>query len=457
MKKITALLVSVFLLLNTALLLACSNEEVKQTDTSSEQNQSGTVKNENTETEDINMGKEKPKYLLNSLYMLQTNKKLTVGYFGGSVTAGTGASDAKTTSWRGITNAWLKRYFYRATITEVNAAIGNTGSAFGAYRVDEHLIKDKAPDLNFIELAVNDSIDIIDGTRVYGTDDNYVYIETIINKIYASNPNADIVFVLTGNFERLKTEADGGEIFGQQYIDVAQYYNIPVIRVGTALAETIKNENGGVFPEKDGSAYPALWQKYAKSENDNVHPNDAGYKIYGDTVTAWLELQLRNGYTAMGIEEKDLPELTYCEKNEKGTLMSDACIVSPTAIKGSLDGFRVEDSGVASTPNTLKSTTSGDEITVKFNSSTFALWMVAPKRGEATYITYSVDGGVEQQVEIVYSGGAKNHKIFILAENLTAGAEHTIRIKHNDSGVFDCRQILMFGLAEKKPTVTVVN
>ncbi len=457
MKKITALLVSAFFLLNTALLIACKKQEAQEAASTTEQNQSETYDNENTETEDINMGKEKPEYLLNSLYALQTNKKLTVGYFGGSVTAGTGASDAATTSWRGITNAWLKKYFYRAKITEVNASIGNTGAAFGAYRAEEHLIKEKAPDLVFIDFAVNDSIDIINGTRVYGTDDNYVYIETIIRKIYASNPNADIVFVLTGNFERLKAEADGGEIFGQQYIDIAEYYDIPVIRVGTALAEQIKSENGGVFPSKDGSTYPALWQKYAKSANDNVHPNDAGYKIYGVTVTSWLETQLRNGYTATGIEEKDLPELTYCQKNCKGTIMSDACIVSPSVLTGNLGGFTVENSGVPATPKTLKSTKSGDEVTLKFNASSLALWMVAPKKGEATYITYSVDGGPEQRMEIVYSGGVKNHKIFILAENLMAGAEHTIRIKHNDSGVFDCRQILMFGLAEKKPTVTVVN
>ncbi len=452
MKKITALLVSVFLLLNTAMLFACNKEETPQTDISSEQNQSETDENKNTETEDINMGKEKPQYLLNTLYALQTNKKLTVGYFGGSVTAGTGASDAKTTSWRGITNSWLKRYFYRATITEVNATIGNTGSAFGAYRVDEHLIN-KNPDLVFIEFAVNDTIDFVNGSRVYGSNSNYVYIETMLQKLYSANANVDIVFVLTGNFEYLKTEADGGEIFGQQYIDIAQYYNIPVIRVGTALAETIKAENGGVFPEKDGSAYPALWQKYAKSANDNVHPNDEGYKIYGDTVTAWLETQLRNGYTAMGIEEKDLPELTYCEKNGKGTLMSDACIVSPTAIKGNLDGFRVEDSGVDSTPHTLKSTTSGDEIEFTFNSSTFALWMVAPSRNESTYITYSIDGGAEKQLEIVY-GSVRNHKLFVLAENLTPGTNHTIRIKHNDKNVFDCRQILLCGFGQSTKYLT---
>lgn len=45
----------------------------------------------------------KPSPLNNTLYKIQKDKALTVGFFGGSVTVGTGASNQEGTSWRALT------------------------------------------------------------------------------------------------------------------------------------------------------------------------------------------------------------------------------------------------------------------------------------------------------------------------------------------------------------------
>src|SRR3569623_990170 len=86
---------------------------------------------------------------------LANKKQLTIGYYGGSLMAGAGASNAAKTSWRARTTAWCKEHFPEAAITEVNAASGGTGADLGAFRCANDLLT-KDPDLVFIEFAVND-------------------------------------------------------------------------------------------------------------------------------------------------------------------------------------------------------------------------------------------------------------------------------------------------------------
>ena len=110
---------------------------------------------------------------------LANKKQLTIGYFGGSITAGAGASNAAKTSWRARTTAWFKEHFPEAAITEVNAAIGGTGSDLGAFRCANDLLT-KDPDLVFIEFAVNDG----------GTPELRVKrsMEGVVRQILTSNP-----------------------------------------------------------------------------------------------------------------------------------------------------------------------------------------------------------------------------------------------------------------------------
>ena len=49
------------------------------------------------------------KMLDNTLYKLKNNKELTIGFFGGSITEGAGASDASRTSWRGSDTGGYRR------------------------------------------------------------------------------------------------------------------------------------------------------------------------------------------------------------------------------------------------------------------------------------------------------------------------------------------------------------
>ena len=68
--------------------------------------------------------------LANVYNKLTVDNELTVAYFGGSVTAGAGASNSELYSWRALTHRMLKKEYPNATVTMVNAAIG------GRYRTE---------------------------------------------------------------------------------------------------------------------------------------------------------------------------------------------------------------------------------------------------------------------------------------------------------------------------------
>ena len=93
--------------------------------------------------------------LENTVYRLKHDKKLSIGFIGGSITEGCGASSPKT-SWVGRTYDWFTRTYPEAEFRFENAAIGGTGSMLGVYRLEHELLDKSDPDLVFVEFAVND-------------------------------------------------------------------------------------------------------------------------------------------------------------------------------------------------------------------------------------------------------------------------------------------------------------
>ena len=78
-----------------------------------------------------------------TLKMLNEEKRLKVDYIGGSVTAGTGVEAPNTYSWRALTNAWLRERYPDASISEVQAFIGGTGSLLGVHRYDYEVLAEE--------------------------------------------------------------------------------------------------------------------------------------------------------------------------------------------------------------------------------------------------------------------------------------------------------------------------
>ena len=190
---------------------------------------------------------------------LRQGGSLTIGYLGGSITAGSGASKPEQTSYRALTTRWFRGQFPRAQIAEVNAAIGGTGSDLGAFRCGRDLLS-RNPDLVFVEFAVNDGG--MKEARVLRS------MEGIVRQVRRANPAAEMVFLYTIQKTSMAEVYDKGELphTVRWHERVAEAYRIPSLNLGQIIWQTVK----------DGKA------TWADLLPDNVHPSDeADFGISG--------------------------------------------------------------------------------------------------------------------------------------------------------------------------------
>lgn len=197
--------------------------------------------------------------LPNVMSKLKTGDSLRIGYLGGSITAQPG--------WRVYSQEWLAEQYPVAKIREIHAAIGGTGSNFGVFRLQEHVLQYN-PDLLFIEFAVNDGSQ--DPNRIIRS------VEGIIRQTWEQFPNTDICLIYTlsaGFIEKTREGKHPTSIATMEQI--ADYYMIPSINFGP---EVVKRVDEGT-----------LIFKAPKSETDSVdifspdgvHPYpDSGHKVY---------------------------------------------------------------------------------------------------------------------------------------------------------------------------------
>lgn len=299
--------------------------------------------------------------LENTLYKLTQDKKLTVGYFGGSITEGAGSSDPEKTSWRALNTAWLREQFPEAEITPIQAAIGGTGSDLGAYRIDRDLLAHE-PNLVFVEFAVNDN----------GMSYNHVaeHYETVLRKIYTANPCADVICLFTitrAIYEYIRR--------GQEYISraaqsaIAHAYGVSaILDVGAALADRTVAEGGD-------------WSRYT---TDTVHPNDEGYVIYADLINGWMAEALLDKQAPATLTPKALPA-SVCPCAPFGAKLIPAQNVLPA------EGWQAVDKSLCRRyPTYIESCGEEKPFLFRFTGSEIGLYMMFAH--DTGYFYYRIDG-----------------------------------------------------------------
>jgi lysophospholipase L1-like esterase len=193
--------------------------------------------------------------LTNTAYRLHNEKKLTIGYFGGSITEGAGASVWDETSWRANITRHLRATYPEAEIKEVNAAIGGTGTDLALVRCEHDLLQYN-PNLVFIEFATNDS--------AFSYEDQLKGYESCLRQILSHDPTTEIVcvFTITKAIEaRLLKEGDFRSRTAETTL--AYHYGLDMVNIGEHLRMAVAKDGGN-------------WLKYT---TDEVHPNDDGYLI----------------------------------------------------------------------------------------------------------------------------------------------------------------------------------
>lgn len=194
----------------------------------------------------------------NVLQKLKAGETVKVAYLGGSITAANG--------WRPKTTAYLKATYPKATIEEINAAIGGTGSDLGVFRLGYDVLRHD-PDLLFVEFAVNDA----------GAQPENIWrsMEGIVRQTWKKNPKTDIVYVYTiagGQVGELERGDDARSMSAMDML--ADFYGIPSINFGVEVVRLLK-EDKLVFTSEEREIPGKI-----VFSNDSVHPLDAGHEVY---------------------------------------------------------------------------------------------------------------------------------------------------------------------------------
>lgn len=196
---------------------------------------------------------------------LKAGAAVRIAYFGGSITAQNG--------WRVKTLDWFRKTYPAAGITEINAAIGGTGSDLGVYRFRQDVLRHK-PDLVFVEFAVNDG----------GAAPENIWraMEGIVRQTWKADPNIDLCYVYTFR-TGYEQDLDRGLAPRAASADeiLADHYGIPSINVALRTAE-LAREGKLLFTPGKEAAEAILFSE------DGVHPLDAGHQVYADVITAAL-------------------------------------------------------------------------------------------------------------------------------------------------------------------------
>jgi len=229
----------------------------------------------------------------NFLAKIRAGKPVTVAYFGGSITEQGNDATGKG-GWRVKTTRWLRAAYPQAKVTEVNAAIGGTGSGLGVYRYG-HDVLAHDPDLVFVEFACNDG-----GDRC-NVKETLRNIEGIVRQTWRKNPKTDIVFAYTITESMRARYLTGKRPLAAQTDErVAAHYGIPTVDFGPRVAKLVADGKLIMDPKaalptavpKGDPNFDQAVREALKNEkrllfaNDGVHPRDEGHDIYLESVKA---------------------------------------------------------------------------------------------------------------------------------------------------------------------------
>ena len=200
-------------------------------------------------------------------------ERLSVVFFGGSLTWSANASEPNQTGFRGLMTRYLAEKYPRAHFRFVDASIGGTGSNLGMFRLERDVLSAK-PDLVFLDFACNDG-----------------------------GEHADIAN--TCCYEYLLRELIGrGVLVQQMYFTFRDWTRPGAVPAKVHPRREVYRQLATAYGTPVGDVYETeLWRRLNAGEVslesvwpiDGGHPCDAGYRMFADAGIAGFERALRDG------------------------------------------------------------------------------------------------------------------------------------------------------------------
>jgi lysophospholipase L1-like esterase len=307
-------------------------------------------------------------------------QEVKVGYLGGSITAQAG--------WRVKSLAFFQRTYPGVKFTEINAAIGGTGSDLGVFRVQQDVLS-KQPDLLFVEFAVNDG-----GAA---PDQIIRCMEGIVRQTWRANPNCDICFVYTLVEGMAPGIADGKFQRSASAMEkVADHYGIPTIHFGLEVAKLSKA--GKVLWKaplpKTPEEKSTLGDKIVFAP-DSVHPHvETGHQMYLEAIVrSWSAIGQASGKPM----KHELPAPLAAGNFEQAKLISIAAAKLSAGLAPLDPGKDAMAKSYANRlPALLRLTQPGQTIEFKFKGTHCAVYdIVGPAGGK---VAVTLDGAASKVV-----------------------------------------------------------
>jgi len=212
---------------------------------------------------------------------------LGVVFLGGSLTWGAQATDPQKTSYRARIQRRLTEAYPRARFDFHDAAIGGTGSQLAAFRLQRDVLAYQ-PDLVFLDFTINDDPYMAPNPH------RLAAYEAIVRRLIDSG--AVVVQVILPA-KQDTTSNPRARPLDQKHKEIAEAYGLPSADVVGLAKERVSQ--GQTSPD-------ALWDW----PEDQVHPGDAGYALYADSVWETFEKAAVNG-TVSKMPEHMLHADTY--------------------------------------------------------------------------------------------------------------------------------------------------
>ncbi|MEY8411023.1 SGNH/GDSL hydrolase family protein [Lachnospiraceae bacterium 62-26] len=193
--------------------------------------------------------------LKNCMRRAMKGEKLTIGFFGGSITQGCLAAEhERAYSYRVF--QWWKDTFPQAEISYVNGGIGGTTSYFGVSRIWQDLLMYQ-PDVVAVDFSVNDK----EGQEAF-FQETY---EGVIRRILTCQSKPAVIILNHVNY-------DSGSNLQACHNEVGDWYGIPHVSMKDTLYQRMKE---GVYQKEELTP-------------DGLHPSDKGHELAAGEIISFL-------------------------------------------------------------------------------------------------------------------------------------------------------------------------
>lgn len=338
---------------------------------------------------------------LNHFYRAVTKqKKATVAFLGGSITFNPG--------WRQKVCAYLQAQYPETQFHFIAAGIPSLGSLPHAFRLQRDILDSGKVDLLFFEAAVNDKANRTDSTTQYRG------LEGVVRHAKKSNRDMDIIMMSFADPYKNNDYANGSipaEVYRHELI--ASYYSLPSINLAKEVADKVQHK---VFS----------WENDFK----DLHPSPFGQELYYRRIKKLLETTYSDYVANAAVKKTALPKPLHNGLLDNGMYVDVNAAQhdtgwtynpnwTPENKQGTRDGF-------VDVPM-LTTQSPGNTLTFNFKGNAVGIAIVSG--ADAGMISYKVDQGPEQKLDLFteWSGSLHLPWYLLLGADLSNG-KHTLTI-----------------------------